>query len=236
MAQTLTLEQRLEQWPEQWRQARTQYGAAKALVARLEAEQARIEQEARMTDQGDRQANEDIDDGDVGESPALLRAAEIKIDDLTYHFQTAQVDLKAVQANADMRIRRQAQQDGVRLTESAVMAQVQADQECVDYQKRLADLAHQLAQAKRERDDLRRQAQRERIELLRNARSSFNRDFADRPMRSAPSPLDDAARKMQEALDQAYVKLDEAATALGYQRRVGQALLALARLTAHDNK
>lgn len=215
-----TLEDRIEAWPEHWREARTRYVEAKALVARLELQLERAQE--RASARGLEEGEIGLDEGSASASQALI-AADQHLLDLDFQIQRATFAIERARAEADVRTRTAAQAATQKLTEAAVDARVKSDAAYIASQEHLLELKHQQALAKLDRDQQWRQEREQR------RMAAFTEAAVDE------EPETEETRALREQLDDAYRQLEKARTDLSYQKRVGRALQMLTEVLKADS-
>lgn len=219
------LEERIEAWPEQWREARTRLVEAKALVAKLELQLERAKERAGIGDARMRTGG-DFDDV-AGSRRYVLGAGRYSYDavderllELERQVQLATLAADRAKAEADIRVRESALAAGQKLTEAAVGARVKSDPGYIAAQEKLLEARHQQSLGRIER----RQEMRE---------EEMGEESASPVFVEEEEP--EAVRQLRIQLDDAYQQLEKARTDLGYQTRVGQALQMLTEVLKADS-
>ena len=210
-----TLEERIEKWPEQWREARLHYVEARAVVAKLELqlERAKAKEDSAGIEEG--MPDEIASSGD----PTLLKAEQHLLE-LEYQIQRATFEVERAKAAADVQTRNTAQKLGQKLTEAAVEARVKSDLSYIASQEKLLEVKHQHALARLERDQLRDQ--------LRSQLRVRNFE-AEEELES------EKIRQLREQLEEAVEQLEKARIEFDYQKKVGQSLRMLAEVLKADS-
>jgi hypothetical protein len=219
------LKEQIEAWPEAMRAARIRVAEASAEFS--EMDQALMQVSDRHTDLVERAAEQRGDDDD-GLHSQLLRNDEAyqRVREANEGIQVARDALNRAKAAADVQLRREAEQAGKRITESAVKAQVQIHPDVVAAEQHLQDLRAQVASI--------------RIE----AYSQSGRGQTDAPNATFDEAIRAAAAEManlQTRRAQLLGKLEFARAEAAHQRAVGKSLdmltrLAVAEMKSHQNR
>lgn len=211
------LEDRIEAWPDQWREARAEYADAKALVAKLELQLERTRENARR-----REDEAGAGSGDGYDDFALpgITDTDRHVLELEFQVQRATLAVERARAEADVKTRSSAWEAGQKLTEAAVEARVKSDQGYIASQERLLEVKQQHALAKLERD----QQVREEREKRRSAEFTLDAE-----------PETPEVARLRNEVYAAQTQLEKARVTLGYQARVGQTLLMLTEMMKVDS-
>ncbi len=214
------LKEQIEAWPEAMRAARMRVAEAAAEFS--EVDQALMQANDRHTDLVERAAEQHRDDDDGLHSP-LFRNEEAfqRVREANERIQVARDALNRAKAAADVQLRREAEQAGKRVTESAVRAQVQIHPDVVAAEQHWQDLRAQLATLRTE------------------AYSQSGRGQANAANATFDEAIRDAAAEvveLQTRRAQLLGKLAYARAEAAHQRAVGKSLDMLTRLAVAEMK
>jgi hypothetical protein len=210
-----TLEDRVEAWPDQWKQARTRYAEAKALVAKVEL------QLERARERAERANKPGVDEIGLLASTAGIAEADRGLLQIEHEMQLATFDVERAKATADIAARDKAQAVGQKLTEAAVEAHVKSDAGYVASQQKLFDAKHQFAVAKLERDEqVRHQREQERMARVEDTGEEIESE---------------ETMQLRVEFVEALQQFEQARTELGFQQRVGRTLKMLVDVLHADS-
>lgn len=226
--ETTSLVERIEDWPQAWKDAWARYTQAHALVARLEQqletalEAATIPEETEYPDPGNEAWHDLAGDNLGSEQRTGLRKPEEssrQLLDLEYQLQMAQAEVARAKGSSDLGIRGAAHANGLKLTEAAVEARVACDPAVMAAQDHVLSLKHQLALAKLD--------QEVRWNSLHN----------QHVLRMAGGGADESAEivALRAQLEQAREEVASARVNVKYQRAVGYSLRLLVRVSKDES-
>jgi hypothetical protein len=220
MEASMGLKEQIEAWPEAMRAARLRVAEASAEFS--EVDQALMQATDRHTDLVERAAEQCGDDDDGLHSP-LFRNPEAlqRIRQAEEVAQAARTAMNQAKAAADVQLRREAEQAGKRVTETALRAQVQLHPDVVGAEQRWQHLRAQAA------------------EVHAEAYRQTGRGESDAKMASFDEAIRDAAAEVAELQTRRAKllgKLEYARAEAAHQRAVGKSLDMLTRLAVAEMK
>ena len=212
------LKEQIEAWPEAMRAARMRVAEASAEFS--EVDQALMQVTDRHTDLVERAAEQRGDDDDGLHSPLFRNEEAFKrFRQANELAQVARDDVNRAKAAADVQLRREVEQAGKRVTETALRAQVQLHPNVVAAEQHLQGLRAQAAAAQVE------------------AYSQSGRGQTNATKASFDDAISDAAAevaKLQTRRAQLLGKLAFARAEAAHQRAVGKTLDMLTRLAVAE--
>jgi flagellin-like hook-associated protein FlgL len=206
-----TLEARIAAWPDQWKAACLNYSSALAHLAELQRQLARLNVDAAAIE-----PPAEVPQA-LNNDPAVI-AADLNLLNLEHEVRLAALEADHVRAMADIAIREEAVENGLKLTESAVEARVKSDKDAMAAQRSYLNLKHQVDMAKIDRTHLIRRLQEEMRTQKQGVPSPD------------PVPTSTDNQALLSEIEQASAYVDIARAELGYQQRVGRSLRMLVAL------
>lgn len=225
------LKEQIEAWPEAMRAARLRFAEASSEFS--EVDQALIQLMDRHTDLLER-ASERRQHRNIGRVPEAgvfgNEEARQRLQEAAERAQVAREEVNRAKAAADVQVRREADQAGKRLTESAVKAQVQIHPDVVAAEQHYRDLRAEAAAA--------------REESYRQPWSAFGAgpdqqdqlDTADTAFDETLAAVSAEVIELQRQRAQLLGKLAFARAEVAYQRAVGKSLDMLTKLAVAGAK
>lgn len=225
IGETAALVERIEVWPEDWKNAWDKYTQALAHVARLELQlETSLEPAPASTAGGEADAEVDgeswptdaVDEGEVADTGvmSLPDASSRQLLELEHQLQIAQTAVARAKGASDLNIRATGHANGLKLTEAAVEARIACDPAVIAAQDRVVELKHQYALA--------RLQQEARWTTLREQRAVLMAGSHD-------AEESEEIVVLRQELERAREEMAQARVEVKYQRAVGVSL----RLLVH---